>query len=196
VREAAESRRAIRQYVQEPVPEEDLREMLRQVRLAPSPDNLQPWRFIVVRDRGIWPALVEAAMNQRQVRSAHAVVVLYADMEDALASLDDVLHSGFPPERRERVKARLLRTFGPQSVEARQRFAHGVACISLGYLLLAAEAMGYRSWPMLGFYPEKIRQLFGLPDHVTIPALIAIGRGDEEGLPHHRHRVDRIARFV
>lgn len=196
VREAAESRRAIRKYIQEPVPEEDLREILRQVRLAPSPDNIQPWRFIVARDRAIWPELVEAAMNQRQVKSAHAVFVLYADMEDVLATLDEILHPGLPPEVRERLKNRLVRTFGAQSVEERQRFAHGIAYISLGYLLLAAEAMGYRTSPMLGFYPEKIRKLFGLPDHVTIPALIAIGKGDEEGFPHHRHSVDRIARFV
>ena len=50
VRQAAESRRAIRKFVQQDVPEEDLREILRQVRLAPSPGNIQPWRFVVVRD--------------------------------------------------------------------------------------------------------------------------------------------------
>ena len=55
VREAAESRRDVRKYLQEEVPEEDLREVLRQTRLAPSPGNCQPWRFVVVRDPDLGP---------------------------------------------------------------------------------------------------------------------------------------------
>lgn len=196
VREAAESRRAIRKYVQEPVPEDDLREILRQVRLAPSPDNFQPWRFVVVRDPDLRGRMLPVAENQRQVASAHALLVLYADMEDVLANLDEIIHPGVDPARRERIKARLQRTFAAQRVEERQRHAHALAYIALGYLVLAAESMGYRTSPMLGFDPEGMKQLLGLPPHVTIPALIAIGRGDEEGFPHHRHSVDRIAKFI
>ena len=66
----------------------------------------------------------------------------------------------------------------------------------LGYLLLAAEAMGYRTAPMMEFSAAGVQELLGLPAHVTIPALIAIGKGDEAGWPHHRHSVERITRFV
>jgi len=38
--------------------------------------------------------------------------------------------------------------------------------------------------------------VLGLPPHVTFPALVSIGRGDEPGFPHHRHSVERIARFL
>ena len=33
------------------------------------------------------------------------------------------------------------------------------------------------------------------PAHVRVPALVAIGRGVEDGQPHHRHPLDRIASF-
>jgi nitroreductase len=196
VREAVESRRAIRKYVQDEVPEDDLREILRQVRLAPSPDNIQPWRFVVIRDAATRARMLPAAQNQRQVASAHALIVLYADMEDVMATVDEMIHPGIDEAGRARIKANFMKTFGSQTGEERQRFAHGIAYIALGYLLLAAQSMGYRTSPMLGFYPEQVKQLLRLPDHVTIPALVAIGRGSEPGFPHHRHAVERIARFI
>jgi nitroreductase len=196
VREAAESRRAIRKYVKEKVPEEDLREILRQTRLAPSPDNFQPWRFVVVRAPELRARMVPAAQNQKQVALAHALIVLYADMEDVLATVDERIHPGFDEAGRARARSSFLKNFGAQSVEERQRYAHGLAYIALGYLLLSAQAMGYTTSPMLGFHPEQVKELLGLPDHVTIPALVAIGKGDEPGFPHHRHSVERIARIL
>jgi nitroreductase len=196
VRAAAESLRAIRKYVQEEVPQEDLREILRQTRLAPSPDNFQPWRFVVVRDPDLRARMFPVAMNQPEVASAHALIVLYADMEDVLATVDEMIHPGVDESERASVRSTFLEHFAAQPVEERQRYAHGLAYIALGYLLLSAQAMGYNTSPMLGFDPEQVKELLGLPGHITIPALVAIGKGAEPGLPHHRHSVDRIARFL
>lgn len=48
--EAILTRRSIRKYSAEPVSEQDLATVLRAGSYAPSAHNLQPWRFIVVRD--------------------------------------------------------------------------------------------------------------------------------------------------
>jgi nitroreductase len=45
-----QDRRSIRQYTDEPVSEEHLDMTLEAARQAPSGENAQPWRFIVVRD--------------------------------------------------------------------------------------------------------------------------------------------------
>jgi len=45
-----QDRRSIREWTDEPVSEEDLQMILESGRLAPSGENAQPWRFIVVRD--------------------------------------------------------------------------------------------------------------------------------------------------
>jgi nitroreductase len=45
-----QDRRSIRDYTDEPVSEEDLYEILEAARQAPSGENAQPWRFIVVKD--------------------------------------------------------------------------------------------------------------------------------------------------
>jgi len=45
-----QDRRSIREYTEEPVSEQDLQMILESARLAPSGENAQPWRFIVVKD--------------------------------------------------------------------------------------------------------------------------------------------------
>jgi len=45
-----DERRSVRNYNPTPVSEEDLRMILESARWAPSGENAQPWRFIVVRD--------------------------------------------------------------------------------------------------------------------------------------------------
>jgi nitroreductase len=49
---------------------------------------------------------------------------------------------------------------------------------------------------MAGFDPEAVKQLLGLPANVRVNALVAVGKGAEEGFPHHRHPVSRLAKFV
>ncbi len=50
-RQLVEKRASCRQFRPDPVPHEDLREMVRVAALAPSPANAQPWRFIAVSNR-------------------------------------------------------------------------------------------------------------------------------------------------
>lgn len=47
---AIEGRGSVRSYVPEPVPVDDLREMVRLAGLAPSLNNAQPWKFLAVVD--------------------------------------------------------------------------------------------------------------------------------------------------
>ena len=45
------SRKSIRRYKPDPVPDEMLDKVLEAARWAPTGENYQPWRFIVVRDQ-------------------------------------------------------------------------------------------------------------------------------------------------
>ena len=66
----------------------------------------------------------------------------------------------------------------------REAWGNAQANIFLGFLLLAAKSLGYDTSPMLGFDPEAVKALLGLPPHVRVPALVAIGKGAESGFPH------------
>jgi nitroreductase len=50
VKEIIEQRRSIRRYLDKPVEREKILECLEAARLAPSADNVQPWRFLVIDD--------------------------------------------------------------------------------------------------------------------------------------------------
>jgi nitroreductase len=194
VREAAERRRSIRAFEQQPIPADDLDAILDTVRLAPSAFNVQPWRFVVVQTPELKARLAEAAYDQRQVHSAPAVVVLYTNMQDALATLEETVHPGIADAKRAGTIAHVRGIFAKQTAEEQETWAAGQGFIALGYLLLAAESHGYQTSPMAGFDADRVRTLLGLPAHARVPALVAIGRGAEEGFAHHRHPLSRIVR--
>ncbi len=196
VTEAAEARRSIRKYEPTPIPREALNEILRVTSLAPSPWNIQPWRFVVVEDAATKLKLQEAAYGQAQVGGAPAVIVMYSDMTDALNTIEETVHPGMKGPAGDKAAADIRATFAGFSDADRAAWGNAESNIALGYLLLTAQAHGYSTSPMLGFVPEKVKELLNLPADSRIPALVAIGIGAEDGFPHHRHTVERVTRFV
>ncbi len=51
--DAIHSRRSIRTYLDQPVPEELVQKLLAAAMQAPSARNQQPWQFVVIDDRAI-----------------------------------------------------------------------------------------------------------------------------------------------
>ncbi|MCW4014155.1 MAG: nitroreductase family protein [Candidatus Bathyarchaeota archaeon] len=80
--DAIKTRRSVRKYKPEPIPEEHLKTILESARLAPSAGNKQPWRFIVVRDDEKKRELAEKASNQLWIGDAGAVVVALSMPKD------------------------------------------------------------------------------------------------------------------
>jgi nitroreductase len=193
--QAAESRHSVRRFRPDPVPVADVREILRLTSLAPSAFNVQPWRFVVVQDEDTKARLRVAARGQAQVTAAPVVIALYSDMKDALANLDELVHPGVPAEQRPARRQGILNAFANKSDAEREAWGAAQSGIALGFLLLVAESMGYATSAMAGFDPAKVKQILDLPEHVAIPALVALGVADEQGYTHHRHDLSRIATF-
>ena len=58
---AIKNRRTVRRFKPNPIDEEMIQMILEAGRWAPSFSNLQPWRFIVIKDQGLKNALDKAA---------------------------------------------------------------------------------------------------------------------------------------
>jgi len=69
------TRRSVRSYKPDMVPEEALNRVLEAVRVAPSGSNRQPWHFIIVKDETVKQRLVPACGGQRWLAEAPVVVV-------------------------------------------------------------------------------------------------------------------------
>jgi len=76
--EAVKTRRSIRKYKEEPIPEEHLKQILEAARLAPSAGNKQPWRFVVVKDEATRGKLGEVARQQKWISDAAVIVAALA----------------------------------------------------------------------------------------------------------------------
>lgn len=193
--EAALSRRSIRQYAPTPIPEPDLRELLRLASRAPSAFNVQPWRFVVVQDANLKARLAAAAYGQQQVLRAPATIVLYSDMASALERMPEAMHPGMPADKRAAGVESFRAGFANQTVDEREAWGNAQSNIALGYLLLLAESLGYATSPMLGFDAEKVKTVLDLPAHVRITALVAIGYPAEEGFEPHRLPAESLVEF-
>ncbi|ADV68128.1 nitroreductase family protein [Deinococcus maricopensis] len=195
IKEAIETRRSIRKYVQEPMNQDDLREILRLASLAPSANNVQTWRFAVIQNPELQAKLQDVSYNQGQVTNAPAVIVVYSDMEDTLATAEETVHPGMGAEQ---IKSRadgLRGNFQNQDVAQRGQWGLTQANLAFAFLMLAARGLGYDTVPMLGFQPEKVKELLGLPEHVQFAGILPIGKRAEDGFPHHRHSLERITKF-
>lgn len=81
VMEAIKVRKSIRSYEDRPVEEEKLLAVLEAGRLAPSSNNLQEWRYVVVREHETRQKLMVAANNQPFVGEAPVVIACCAETE-------------------------------------------------------------------------------------------------------------------
>jgi len=193
--ESAEARRSIRHYAPAAIPEFEVRELLRLAGRAPSAFNAQPWRFVVVQSDELKKQLSAAAYGQQQILRAPATIVIYSDMADALERMPDAMHPDLPEEQRTKGVDNFRATFAKQSIEEREAWGNAQSNIALGYLLLLAESFGYATSPMLGFEADKVKALLHLPEHVRVPALVALGYPGEEGFRPHRLPADTLVEF-
>ena len=81
VYECIRSRRTVRDYKPDPIPQDALYKILQAGRWAPSSSNTQKWRFIVVQDRDTLAALGKIATHGTFIGQAPLTIAVV--MEDA-----------------------------------------------------------------------------------------------------------------
>ncbi|AEM39833.1 nitroreductase [Pyrolobus fumarii 1A] len=78
---------SIRRFKPDPIPEDDLREILWAAQRAPSAWGLQPFSVVVVRDEGTRARLAEAVGGQRYVAEAPVFLAFVADYGKLLEAM-------------------------------------------------------------------------------------------------------------
>jgi len=75
------SRRSIREYTDQPVDDESVEAMLKAAMAAPSADNLQPWHFVIVRNRETLDKLADVHKYAHMLKKAPLGIVVCGDQE-------------------------------------------------------------------------------------------------------------------
>jgi nitroreductase len=89
VLEAIRTRRSVRKYKKEPVPEEMLKQVLESGRWAPSANNSQPWNFIVLRDEKLRKKIAEVTRYGKFLADAPLGIAVVVDPEASTHPAED-----------------------------------------------------------------------------------------------------------
>ncbi len=138
--------------------------------LTPSSFGLQPWRFLVLVDRGLRERLVAHAWGQRQVVDASCLVVFCIRSRIGPEEIDGYLRRvrevrGSTEEQLAGFRKMLIGSvveggFRPVLREWATRQVY----IALGNFMTAAAVVGVDTCPLEGFEPAKFDEVLGLSD--------------------------------
>ncbi|HEX5222216.1 MAG TPA: nitroreductase family protein [Verrucomicrobiae bacterium] len=170
-------RRATAHFKPDAVPQEYLDGILRFAAQAPSGYNLQPWRFIVVREPDNRRRLQKAAMDQSKVGEAPVVVIAYAGKGEWEAHMDAIFREGVRrgTGKADKVESAIKTATGFVETLPEALWLNRHVMIAVTTMMLVAEAYGLDTAPMEGFDPAAVKREFGLPQEAEVVALLAIG---------------------
>jgi nitroreductase len=175
---AIAERRASPSFDGTPIPDADLLKILQAGLQAPSGYNLQPWRFIVVRNPDQKKKLRAASYNQAKVEEASVMIVACGDADGwRSGDLDEMLRlgrqGGMPENYAEQAKVTI-----PNYLSNHPNvplWLNRQVMLAFTHMLLMAEVLGYDTAPMEGFEEDRVHEVLKLPLSYSVVALLAIG---------------------
>lgn len=176
---AIHSRRAVRHYMPQPVPDEIIQELLQAATQAPSAVNQQPWAFVVIQDRELLDRLSEEATRLLSGRPEALEYIERARRNHGSAM--DIFHG-----------AHTLVVFCSDSQGLHPEYD---VCLAAENFMLAAREMGLGTcvigfaWPVLDL-PDTRKEL-GIPDrfNAVLPIIVGYPRDFPVGPPRKPPRI-------
>ena len=180
ISDVIEARRSVKNFDPEHImPEEDLAELIRLTKLAPSSFNMQNYRLLVVRDMEIRKQIRNVAWDQAHVTDSSVLFILCADLK--AHQEDPSRYWSHAPQEVQDIIGPMIKPF----YEGNERLIRDEAIRSTGLagmtLMLAAKGLGYDSCPMIGFDSEKVAELIKLPPHYALSFMIPVGMKTQNG---------------
>jgi len=171
-------RRATNHFTSDPVPEEYLHAILRLGAQSPSGYNLQPWRFLIVRDPLNRKRLQHAAFDQEKVSEAPVVIIFIGMKEEPKLQAKGILLEGArrglgKSENVEKVAQGALKFLSKMDMKL---WVNRHTMIAFTTVMLAAETYGLDTAPLEGFDPEAVKKEFDIPEEGEVIALLAVGK--------------------
>jgi nitroreductase len=180
--EAIEGRRSVKHYDPDHrMPEEDVTELMRLAKLAPSSFNMQNYRFVLVRDKVLRQQIRAAAWDQAQVTDASLLVIMCADLNAHIKN--PARYWAHAPKPVQDILVPALTPFYEGKPQITRDEGMRSTALAGMTLMLAAREFGYESCPMVGFDPEAVAKLINLPADHAISFMIAIGKQTQPAWP-------------
>jgi nitroreductase len=156
-------RRSVRKYKPDPIPEDVLHRVLDAARFSPSGKNLQPWKFILVRDESLKQRLVTASVGQAFIAEAPLVIVACAFPDNCYSRMGNYMKS-WPVD----------------------------VAIAVEHLMLQAQEEGLGTCWIGAFEEKQVKSVLNVPEGVRVLALTPLGVPDENPGSRGRKSLDEI----
>ncbi|MBF0627565.1 MAG: nitroreductase family protein [Magnetococcales bacterium] len=179
---AIENRRSIKRFdPNHSMSREEEEKLLNLAMLSPTAFNIQHWRFVVVRDRGLRQQIRAVSWNQAQVTEASLLIIVCADLR-AWERKPERYWRNASPEMRAVLLPMIHGSY--EGKEALQRDEAIRSCgMAAQTLMLAAKSMGYDTCPMTGFDFDAVARFIQLPPDHIITMFITVGKALEPARP-------------
>jgi nitroreductase len=194
-----QDRRSIRQYTDEPVSEEHLEMILEAARQAPSGENAQPWRFIIVKDEAMRKQLGAVAGGGSGRRFTAEFVT--KKMQARFSSLEDEAKKKAIFEKLTSGRVSAFLADAPVSIvvcgrkdvwdlpydtsAAIENMLLMVTALGLGACWVIAPCIDIRD-------EERLKDLLGVPEGVKVVSIIAVGHPPRSHRPRPRLALDEL----
>ena len=179
--------------------EDEIRELVSYAAEAPSAYNIQNWRFVALTDPAAKETLKGLAYNQQKVVDAAVTFIVLGDLRG---------YEKLPEIMRRSVEAGIL----PQQMadgwtkgatgfySSSEQFARDEAIRSAAFaamtLMIAAQAKGLVSGPMIGFDPEGVKKAFNISELYVPVMLLTVGHPAPGNFPRKpRLTADEVLAF-
>ena len=181
------------------ISEAEIREIVADAVETPSSYNIQHWRFIAVTDAEKKKRLQAAAYNQVKVSHASATIIVLGDLRahEKLENIYAPLVERRVMEKEEvsRIVQSATNTYGNNPQFARDEAIRSGAMAAMT-LMIAAQARGYATGPMIGFDPEQVKKIFNISDRYVPVMLVTLGHAAPGNWPRKpRMGVDEVLAF-
>ncbi len=158
--------------------EAEIKELVSYATEAPSSYNIQHWRFVAVTKPEEKARLKAVAYNQPKVADAAVTFIILGDLQ-ATEKLPQIYQplvaaGAMPQETADRVVAMATGAYQDKPQKQRDEAIRSASLATMT-LMLAAEAKGLVSGPMIGFDPAGVKREFNISDRYVPVMLVAVG---------------------
>jgi nitroreductase len=185
VEDAVLSYHPVRTFEKREVPEEKLLKILSLAQRAPSEWGVQPWRWLILRQRDQREKVFACTTGSPAILSAPLVLVACANTREWIEAKDTfkgrVEAGRMTQDEYDEAVAELDRLCGGDAAgQGGREFALRNTMMALTAFMLVAQGEGLATGPMGGFDEAALQKAFDLPQEWAIAAVCALGYPDEE----------------
>lgn len=178
--------------------EDEVKELVSYATESPSSFNIQHWRFVALTKKEDKERLKAVAYNQQKVVDASVTFIVLGDLRGH-EKLADILQrsvdGGLIDAGTKEAWVGMSNGMYANEQMARDEAIRGASLAAMT-LMIAAEAKGLVSGPMIGFDPEGVKREFGISDRYVPVMLLTVGYAAEGNWPRKpRLTVDEVLAF-